>query len=339
MKSYLDLIPISSKVHRKQTRMTRICIILAVFLITVIFGFADMHLQSLKKQQIQTGGNWHCLFTDIDEEKAALISARPEVSVSGWQTTINTNAGYSFSGQPLSISAQDKSVYNNIFSNEVVEGSYPNTTNEIAVSSKIREMGNIQLGDNMELALPNGDAVRLTVTGFLEDNSRLMPENGMIAVLTPDGLRSLESLAGSSASENEYFVQFSLSCDMQDVISDIMTQLQLSETQVTINASLLGMLGKMDSGYATQIYSVAIVLFFVVMLTGILMISSSLNSNIIQRTEFFGMMRCLGATKKQIMRFVRREGLNWCKTAIPNWCFGWYCSCLDFIRNYESDQS
>ena len=29
------------------------------------------------------------------------------------------------------------------------------------------------------------------------------------------------------------------------------------------------------------------------------------------------MLRCLGATKRQIMRFVRLEGLYWCKTAIP----------------------
>lgn len=29
------------------------------------------------------------------------------------------------------------------------------------------------------------------------------------------------------------------------------------------------------------------------------------------------MLRCLGATKKQIMRFVRYEGIYWCKAAIP----------------------
>lgn len=34
MISYLSLIPISAKVHRRQSRMTRICIILAVFLVT-----------------------------------------------------------------------------------------------------------------------------------------------------------------------------------------------------------------------------------------------------------------------------------------------------------------
>lgn len=32
------------------------------------------------------------------------------------------------------------------------------------------------------------------------------------------------------------------------------------------------------------------------------------------------MMRCIGASKKQILHFVRLEALNWCKTAIPIGC-------------------
>ncbi len=32
------------------------------------------------------------------------------------------------------------------------------------------------------------------------------------------------------------------------------------------------------------------------------------------------MMRCIGASKRQIVRFVRLEALNWCKTAIPAGC-------------------
>ena len=33
--------------------------------------------------------------------------------------------------------------------------------------------------------------------------------------------------------------------------------------------------------------------------------------------NFFGMLRCIGASKKQIMRIVRLEALNWCKIGIP----------------------
>lgn len=47
------------------------------------------------------------------------------------------------------------------------------------------------------------------------------------------------------------------------------------------------------------------------------MISSSMNSTVAQRIEFFGMMRCIGMSKQQIVRFVRLEALNWCKTAVP----------------------
>ena len=62
---------------------------------------------------------------------------------------------------------------------------------------------------------------------------------------------------------------------------------------------------------------VAIVFFVLVLIAGVLMISSSINSNVTQRTKFFGMMRCIGMSKQQIIHFVKLEALNWCKTAIP----------------------
>lgn len=61
----------------------------------------------------------------------------------------------------------------------------------------------------------------------------------------------------------------------------------------------------------------AAVMFLLVLIAGVLMISSSMNSSVAQRTQFFGMMRCIGMSKQQIVRFVRLEALNWCKTAVP----------------------
>ena len=62
----------------------------------------------------------------------------------------------------------------------------------------------------------------------------------------------------------------------------------------------------------------AVVMFLLVLIAGVLMISSSMNSSVAQRTQFFGMMRCIGMSKQQIIRFVRLEALNWCKTAVPD---------------------
>ena len=62
---------------------------------------------------------------------------------------------------------------------------------------------------------------------------------------------------------------------------------------------------------------VAAVLAFLVLLASVMMISSSINSSVAQRTKFFGMMRCIGMSRPQIIRFVRLEALHWCRTAVP----------------------
>ena len=66
-----------------------------------------------------------------------------------------------------------------------------------------------------------------------------------------------------------------------------------------------------------SLLTVACVLFLLILIAGVLMISGSINSTVAQRTSFFGMMRCIGMSKQQIVRFVRLEALNWCKTAVP----------------------
>lgn len=73
----------------------------------------------------------------------------------------------------------------------------------------------------------------------------------------------------------------------------------------------------MGSEMGQSLFLIAGILFLLVLIAGVLMISGSINSNITQRTKFFGMMRCIGMSKEQIIRFVRLEALHWCKTAVP----------------------
>ena len=157
------------------------------------------------------------------------------------------------------------------------------------------------------------------VVGFLDDEqaARMMSGTEQIAAITVEGLSSLTAFSDSYVTEN-YMIQFSRLSNIPNAIKDIKVQNNISDEQITENLSLLSIQGQIAGKTSVnQIYQVALMLSFIVMLTCILMISSSLNSNISQRTKFFGMLRCLGATKKQIMRFVRYEGIYWCKAAIP----------------------
>ena len=316
MKHYLKLVPISAKIHRKQSKMTRICITLAVLLVAVMFGLADMYLQGVTRHQMEESGNWHYEFHSIDTQTASFISARPDVEIAGWHDTISSEAGYSIKEQTISISAQERKVFEDIFLNGITEGEYPDTPNEIAVSSSFKNTASASLNETIALCKPDGNVTDYLIVGFLNDTetSRLITGDTPIVVMTPEGLGTL---AVNNANEN-YVIRFSRLCNIPDTINDIKAGNNLSDEQITGNIPLLSIQGQLEGKTGVnQIYQVAFILSVIVMLTCILMISSSLNSNVAERTEFFGMLRCLGATKRQIMRFVRLEGLYWCKTAIP----------------------
>lgn len=62
---------------------------------------------------------------------------------------------------------------------------------------------------------------------------------------------------------------------------------------------------------------IAGVLFVLVLLAGVFMIAGSMSASVARRTRSFGMMRCIGMSRRQLMRYVRLEALNQCKTAVP----------------------
>ena len=319
MKHYLKLVPISAKIHRKQSKMTRICITLAVFLVAVMFGLADMYLQGVTRQLLQESANWHYQFTSLDEQTANLISARIDVETAGWHIAMDSSAGYTIHERSVAVSAQDESVFEKIFLGKIAEGEYPDTENEIAVSSSVKDIESLSLNEKIGISNSDGKTMNYTIVGFLDDTeiSRLgIGSEQFVVAMTPEGLDAIST--PTNPVTQTFIVQFSRFCNIPDAIADIKTQNHLSEEQVTENISLLSIEGQYDGETSVnQIYQVALILSVIVMITCILMISSSLNSNVAQRTEFFGMLRCLGASKKQVMRFVRYEGLYWCKTAIP----------------------
>ena len=75
MKSYLSLIPISAKVRKRQNRMTMLCIIISVLLVTMIFSMADMAIRMETSNQLNKNGNWHIMVKDISPETAAELAA------------------------------------------------------------------------------------------------------------------------------------------------------------------------------------------------------------------------------------------------------------------------
>jgi putative ABC transport system permease protein len=112
-------------------------------------------------------------------------------------------------------------------------------------------------------------------------------------------------------------LQFKKGTNIRRTISDIKTDYNLNETQVAENTLLLGVMGQSDNSSMMQMYLMAGILFVLVLTAGTFMIASSFNMSVLERTQFFGLLRCLGATKKQIKRYIRLEGFRYCLVGIP----------------------
>ena len=307
MKSYLSLVPISSKVHGRQSRMTRICIILAVFLVTSIFSMAEMWNESELTAMRRNHGDWHIALQNLPEEKVQQIMKNSDIAFSSWYDEINadTDQGYYIGGKNVVLYGIEERYVTDIM-NYPSEGSYPQTESEVALSMDAKELF--------------GSKIEYTISGFYEDDKEF---NDMIqGCCVYMNRTSFDEICSTNGVEedSQFYIRFQKENGLKKTIENLKVQYHLTDEQVSENTAVLGFLGASSSETFNGFYPLAAVCLVIILAAGVLMVSGCMNSNVAQRTKFFGMMRCIGASQQQILRFVRFEALNWCKTAIPIGC-------------------
>ncbi len=318
MKHYLDLTAFFARQHKRQTRMTRLCIVLAVFLVTVIFGMADMEMRSQMIQAVKSDGSWHAGFV-ADERQGALIGARPEVEQIARYGVVNYRLqdGYRIEGVETAICGLDWNLLEMFPDVTILEGSFPEKPDEATLNETVKSRLGLQVGDLVSLAVPQGGSRQYKITGITKDTILEAEHDAFGMLLTVEGYDALHTRETGAEQEIVYFVKFRSFCNIQKAIGDIAAQLGFAPEQVRQNAKVLALMFQSGDSYLIRFYFVAAILAVLVAVAGIFMIAASMNSSIARRTEFFGMLRCLGATQKQVVRFVKKEALLWCRFAIP----------------------
>lgn len=317
MKSYLSLVPISAKVHKRQNRMTLMCIVIAVFLVTTVFSIVGAIVDMEKTSMIGSHGYWHISIQDISEDVAEQIRSRSDVKTVSECETINAGVdeNYYIGSQRAVLYGVDESWVTDIW--EFLEdGTYPESDTEVIASANIKNTLGVDIGDSITLNTPSG-STEYTISGFGSHDLEFNDMYDAVTVYMNRGAFSELCLANNVEESPVYYVRFSTDNGVAKRINDIKENYGLTDEIVDENTALLAITGASSNGYAQALYPLAAILFVLIVLAGVFMISSSMNSNVAQRTQFFGMMRCIGMSKQQITRYVRLEALNWCKTAIP----------------------
>lgn len=348
MKSYLGLVPISARVHKRQSRMTRICIVLAVFLVTSVCSMAEMWIKAEKTAMVNKHGNYHIILQNVQSDKAGQIRQRSDILFSSAYREINSEVDKSRPDTGQSYYINDTNVvlygieetYLTDIMNYPIEGSYPQNNKEIALSADAKKLWEVDTGDAVILNTPKGD-FSFTISAFCEDDAEFNKIiDGCCVYMNLPTFQTVSALNKETAAP-KYYICFAQENRLGRTISDIKEQYGLTDANIDENTAVLGLTGASSSDYIKNIYALAAVCFVLILISGILMISGCINSTVAQRTSFFGMMRCIGASKRQITHFVRLEALNWCKSAIPVGCLSgtmvcWIlCAILRFLVKGE----
>lgn len=318
MRSYLSLIPISAKVRKRQNRMTILCIIISVLLVTTVFSTADMFIRTKSSELQEKHGNWHIRLENISQSMGQEISQRSDTAGVGWVEEFNSDAD-----QPYYIGEKKAALYgtDNIYlsqlSNALEEGVLPQNDREIMLSSNAKTALDVSLGDRITLQTPAGDT-EFIISGFGSDNKDdYRGQTYLVAVYMTRSEFGALMEENKTETDPVCYIQFQDASKASGAIKELKQQYHLSGESISENTAVMGLTGQSSSESVKNIYGLAIILFILVLMAGILMISGSMNSNVAQRIKFFGMLRCIGASRKQIIRYVRFEALNWCKTAVP----------------------
>lgn len=299
--------------------MTILCIVCAVFLVTAIFSVTDMMIRTESSFMLSKHGNWHIKLENVSRGITEEISGRPDV------TAIGASSVFNFDGElPYRINEKRAALYGteetymNEISDGITEGIFPQGNQEVLLSPNAATAFGVQIGDSITLHTPAGDAA-FTISGFgTDDKGYYENQTYLVGVyMTQAAFDSLMEQNQITDNEPVYYVQFEDAAKAAKAITELQIQYQLSEESISENTGVMGMAGQSGNESLKYFYGIAVVLFVLVLLAGVLMISGSMNSNIARRTQFFGMMRCIGASRQQVIRFVRLEALNWCKTAVP----------------------
>lgn len=313
MNSYLAITPKYLSAHKKNTRLTVISVMIAVALVTTIFSMMDVFWTFEKQQTISDYGNYHIVVKNVTEEEASIIASRIDVERAVRYCQLDDAA---LNGHAAVIATGDSDV-SDIFSAglynrySILQGAYPEVKNEVAVEEWVAESYGLKVGDSVAISL-DGVTEQFQIVGICANLSSSQSE-GIIGLFMPlDGERSLKP-----DMETQLLIRFKDHVSINKAEQNIMNTLGITKDRIGHNERLLAMMGQSVNNTVLGLYGTGAVLFFLVLVAGVTMIYNTFNISVMDRIRQFGLLRCIGASKKQIKKLVRREGRYIVLTAIP----------------------
>lgn len=329
------------KQNKRRTLVTIIGIILATALICGIGNICTSFMDYQMRDQIKTSGSFYATFTDMDKEKAEVITKSSGVSEYGYKKNLGSVILDKKNSTSLNINVFDKNTINS-FQITLKKGSYPKNESELIVTQDLLNKWNKKIGDKITLnlgeliyddmgmisKLKNSQKTTFKIVGTLDK----APYNSKLFAITGFDINTVnknEKFDVSICTKNPkdiYNTAISIGKNIGLVKEDnpkdesysYNDQTSMYYKDIEFNEGLLRLLGA--SSYSniniTLLLIVGLVASLVIIAT-IATIYNSFSIAISERKKQFAILNSIGATKSQIMKFVFLEGFLVSIVGIP----------------------
>ncbi|HHT7152933.1 MULTISPECIES: ABC transporter permease [Bacillus cereus group] len=293
------------KGNKKRTILTLIGIVLSVSLISTIGLFMNgtqiSQIENTKKRQ---GYSFHAVVLNYDESILKKIKYNSQIESFGLMSQGET---VQVGEAAVQMNFADDNALE-FLKYSIIKGRLPSNDQEVAVDPwvlpYIKE--NIQIGDSFEL-----NEKKYKLVGFLSD-STYTQENKVGRLLTYK--------SKFSTGEGKILVGISSKANFNEVLEGLKTI--SGENNINISNELIQL---EKPGYNNSIMATLIITISIVVIATIVVIYNAFQISVVERTRQFGLLRSIGATRKQIRQIVLREATFLAVIGIP---IGIICSLI-----------
>ena len=298
------------KANRTRNIFAIVAVALTTFMITTVFSLGINYKENMELTSVRTSGtNANVTLAMPTNAQEKEIRDLDYVKMVGTQYMIGSVAGKNEADRDLAIAMQyyDNTEWEKHYKEAIsnINGSYPKKENEIMLSEDaLSQLGIEKPKLDMEIPLSY-----VSKDGEQKDTFTL---SGWFRSYTGTGMAFLSE---SYCQEHGYTLQnsgvLSISLDNpKDNFYDIQDDITLNENQ-TFQGSVS------TSSSNGSVYAMIILLVFFIIGSGYLLIYNVLYISISRDTRFYGLIKTLGTTEKQIKTLVKRQAVTFACIGIP----------------------
>ncbi len=308
-----------------------LAIILTTILFTAIFTVGMGLIKSMEYNSMRmAGGMAHGTFKYLSDEQAEKFQKHELLKEVGISKLAGFISDEKLLKRPVELDCKNKTDMKLCFI-ELSGGKMPEQENDIVLDTSVLEMLGLEQKAGQEITLEtnigNGEKVVITynLCGWYEGDSAFMTSIGLVSqaymdkYLTNRGQQYLKDydMEGSTNLNIMFKNSLNIENDLQKVIEDIgYSNDQTSPDYVPYGVNWAYMTTSQTEDNISTVIAIAAALLLI-MFTGYLIIYNIFQISVIKDIRFYGLLKTIGTTGKQIHKILINQAMKMCIIGIP----------------------